>query len=85
MVFRFKGNQVEIEAKGSDKGEADIRIEAEIKGDEVEIRFNPSFFVDALRKIDTEQVRMEFCGSERPGAVRGEPAYRHYLMPLVTH
>ena len=85
VVFRFKGSRVEIEAKGSDKGEADIKIAAEVKGDDVEIRFNPSYFVDALRKIDTEQVRMEFCGSERPGAIRGEPSYRHYLMPLVVN
>ena len=85
MVFRFKGNQIELEAKGSDKGEADIKIAAEIKGEDVEIRFNPSYFVDALRKIDTEQVRMEFYGPERPGAIRGEPSYRHYLMPLVVN
>ena len=51
----------------------------------MEIRFNPSYFVDALRKIDTEQVRMEFYGPERPGAIRGEPSYRHYLMPLVVN
>lgn len=85
VVFRFKGNQIELEAKGSDKGEADIKIAAEIKGEDVEIRFNPSYFVDALRKIDTEQVRMEFYGPERPGAIRGEPSYRHYLMPLVVN
>jgi DNA polymerase III sliding clamp (beta) subunit (PCNA family) len=51
----------------------------------VEIRFNPSYFVDALRTIDTEQVRMEFFGSERPGAIKGELSYRHYLMPLVVN
>ena len=85
VIFRFKGKEVALESKGSDIGESKIRVGVEMDGDEVEIRFNPTYFVDALRTIDTEQVRMEFYGPERPGAIRGEPSYRHYLMPLVVN
>ena len=85
VVFRFKGKEVELESKGSDIGESKIRVAVEMDGEEVEIRFNPAYFADALRTIDTEQVRMEFYGSERPGAIKGEPNYKHYLMPLVVN
>jgi DNA polymerase-3 subunit beta len=85
VIFRFKGKEVELESKGSDIGESKIRVGVEMDGDGVEIRFNPTYFVDALRTIDTEQVRMEFYGPERPGAIIGEPNYRHYLMPLVVN
>ena len=85
VIFRFKGKEVAIESKGSDIGESMIRVDVEKDGEDVEIRFNPSYFVDALRTIDTEQVRMEFFGSERPGAIKGELSYRHYLMPLVVN
>ena len=62
-----------------------IRVDEDREGEDVEIRFNPSYFVDALRTIDTEQVRWEFFGPERPGAIKGELSYRHYLMPLVVN
>jgi DNA polymerase-3 subunit beta len=82
--FRFGDDGIELESKASDIGKSRIQIEAEVQGDPLEIRFNPAFFIDALRTVNDEEVRMEFYGEDKPGAVRDGQNYRHFLMPLVV-
>ncbi len=84
ICFRFGDDGIELESKASDIGESRIQIEAEIQGEPLEIRFNPVFFIDALRTVGDEEVSMEFYGADKPGAIRGGKSYRHFLMPLVV-
>lgn len=47
-------------------GTANDRLEAEIKGDKVEIGFNNRFLLDALKVCDTDEVRVNLCGPVSP-------------------
>ena len=49
----------------------------------IEVRFNPTYFIDALRCITEDEIRFEFLESAKPGILRGGQHYRHMLMPLV--
>ena len=84
ILFRFQSGEICLESKASDIGESRITIPAEVQGDDIEIRFNPVYFIDALRAVNDEEVRLELYGPGRPGAVRGGQNYRHFLMPLVV-
>ena len=64
VIFRFKGKEVELESKGSDISESKIRFGVEMEGEEVELGFDPAFFVDALSTIATEQVTLVFYWPE---------------------
>lgn len=83
IVYRFDGEVASLESRASDIGESKIQIPITLEGEALEIRFNPVYFIDALRTVNEEQIRLEFCGPERPGTIRGGIHYRHMLMPLV--
>jgi DNA polymerase-3 subunit beta len=83
VIFRFEGEWLNIRSQAKDIGETRIQIKAEVENGPLEIRFNPSYFVDALRSIEDEEVRIEFESAERPGIFRGGAHYRHMIMPLV--
>jgi DNA polymerase III sliding clamp (beta) subunit (PCNA family) len=55
-----------------------------LQGEAVRINFNPMYFLDGLRALNEEEVRLEFSGTDRPGSIRGGQHYRHMLMPLVS-
>lgn len=84
VVFRFEEDSLNISSQAKDIGETRIRIKARVENGPLEIRFNPSYFIDALRSIEDEEVRIELVSSERPGVVRGGAHYRHMIMPLVV-
>ena len=84
VVFELEGDLATLETKASDIGESKIHIPISLEGESLEVRFNAIYFADALRTVNEEQIRMEFCGSDRPGTIRGGVNYRHMLMPLVV-
>jgi DNA polymerase-3 subunit beta len=83
VIFRFEESGLTIWSQAKDIGETRIQIPAEVEHGPLEIRFNPSYFIDALRCIDEEEIRLEFNSGERPGVLRGGAHYRHMIMPLV--
>ncbi len=84
VIFRFEGSQLVIWSSAKSVGETKIQIKALVENGPLQIRFNPSYFIDALRCIDDEEVRMEFASGDRPGILRGGQSYRHLVMPLVV-
>jgi DNA polymerase III subunit beta len=83
VIFRFDEQGLQIFSQARDVGETHIQIKAVVEKGPLEIRFNPSYFIDALRSIDDEEVRIEFQAADRPGVIRGSAHYRHMIMPLV--
>lgn len=84
VLFRFEADTAHLESQSSDIGESKIQVPISCEGEPLQVRFNPVFFIDALRIVNEEQVRMEFCGPDRPGSIRAGVNYRHMLMPLVV-
>jgi DNA polymerase-3 subunit beta len=83
VVFRFEDDGLRIFSQAKDVGETKIQIKASVEKGPLEIRFNPTYFIDALRAIDDEEIRIEFQSEDRPGVIRGGQHYRHMIMPLV--
>ncbi|WP_242864139.1 DNA polymerase III subunit beta [Anaerotignum neopropionicum] len=81
--FQIKSKSLEITAK-SDMGTAFEEISAEIDGQEITIAFNPRYFIEALRSIDEERVRIHFTASLSPCTilpVEGD-SYKYLILPL---
>ena len=83
VMFRFESGALTISSQAKDVGETKIQIKADVEKGPLEIRFNPTYLIDALRCVDEEEVRIEFVSGERPGIIRGGQHYRHMIMPLV--
>ncbi len=85
ISFRFEDSILRLQTKASNIGESNIEVPVEAQGEEaVEIRFNPNYFLDALRCVPEDELRFEFGGGSKPGTLRGRRSYRHLIMPLVN-
>ncbi|WP_352399799.1 DNA polymerase III subunit beta [Anaerotignum sp.] len=81
--FKIKTKSLEITAK-SDMGTAFEEISAEIEGEEISIAFNPRYFIEALRSIDEDRVKIHFTASLSPCTilpVEGD-SFKYLILPL---
>ena len=83
VLFRFAPEAVVVESNSKDIGESKIEVPVESKGDELEIRFNPVFLIDALRTFEENDVVLELTSADRPTVVKSAQSYLHLVMPLV--
>ncbi len=62
-------------------GEARVEVEAQYKGKELSIGFNPDYLVSLLKNVDQETIAMELVDAEKPGVVRIAEEYVYVVMP----
>lgn len=77
-------NKVKISAS-TDLGNLNDEVELlDFDGDELEIDFNPRYFIDALKEIDDETVRLEFNGQVGPCVIkpREGDSFSYLVLPL---
>ncbi|MFP5369466.1 MAG: DNA polymerase III subunit beta, partial [Actinomycetes bacterium] len=68
----FTAGQVTLRAGGSDdEGQAEERCDVEFDGDPLTIGFNPTFLLDGLAAVHTEQARMNFTSPLKPAVLTG--------------
>jgi len=65
-------------------GDAKEDVLVETEGKELEIGFNPKFFLDALKAIDDEEVYIEFGTNKSPCVIRptDEGDYTYMILPI---
>ena len=65
-------------------GDAKEEIYVETEGKELEIGFNPRFFLDALKAIDDEEVYMEFGTDRSPCIIKSveDGDYIYMILPI---
>lgn len=77
-------NETIVISANTDAGNLKEEISASISGDLIDIDFNARFFIDALKNIDDEMIKIEFNGALGPCIVRpieGE-AYVYLILPI---
>ena len=84
VIFHFEEGRACMTTQARDIGESRIEIPISFQGEPIDIRFNPTYFIDALRCVLEEEIRLEFLDGAKPGSIRGGQHYRHMLMPLVV-
>lgn len=62
-------------------GEARVDVEAQYKGKELSIAFNPDYLVSLLKNVDQETISLELVDPEKPGVVRIADEYVYVVMP----
>lgn len=84
LAFDGKGKRVELTSRAPEMGEAQITLDiSNYDGDDdVEIGFNPSFILEALRVIPDTQVLMELKASNKPGLIRSGQDFTYVVMPV---
>lgn len=81
MAFGQDG--LTISSRAPEMGEAEVNVPVpEYSGDAIEIGFNPTYLLDALKVVDDNQVQMEFKAANKPGILRTGNHFLYVVMPV---
>lgn len=78
--------EVIIAAVAEAVGDAEVRLPAEIDGEEAHMSFNVRYISDCLGVMNTDEVEFTLSGALLPGLIRAvdDDSYRYIIMPLKT-
>jgi len=78
----FSGEGVTLTSRAPETGEAEVSMPTQYDGEPVELAFNPTFLVDAMKVIDAEEVSLEFAAPTKPALLRAGPDFLYVVMPV---
>lgn len=79
----FGDHKLVLSSRAPEMGEAEIEVDMpEYQGEPIEIGFNPSFIIDALKVIDGGQVIIELKAPSKPGVFRAGNDFTYVVMPV---
>lgn len=84
MRIQLKDNQLKATVHNPEQEEAEEELEVDYQGDEFEIGFNVSYFIDALAAIRKDKVQVQFTDSNHSCLVHGldDAACKYVIMPM---
>jgi len=80
MAFGKSG--LTLSSKSPEAGEATINFACKFEGGDIEIGFNPNFFTDALKVVNSDEVSFELLAPNRPGLLKAGPSFTYVIMPV---
>ncbi|HEY8667801.1 MAG TPA: DNA polymerase III subunit beta [Tepidisphaeraceae bacterium] len=80
MAFSKKG--VVLTSRSPESGEATINFPCKYEGADIEMGFNPSFLVEALRVVDSDEISLELSAPNRPGLLKSGANFLYVIMPV---
>jgi len=63
-------------------GEARVEVDADYKGKDLSVGFNPDYIIDLLKSTDQATINFEVADPEKPGAVRIGNEYTYVVLPM---
>ncbi|ACM22600.1 DNA polymerase III subunit beta [Thermotoga neapolitana] len=84
VKFEIEENTMRLVSRSPDYGEVIDELEVQKEGEDLIIAFNPKFIVDALRRIETEELEMNFVDSTSPCQINplDISGYIYIVMPI---
>ena len=84
MRIQLCENQIKATVHNPEQEEAEEELEVQYQGDDFEIGFNVSYFIDALAAIKSEQVQVHFTDANHSCLLNGvdDTASRYVIMPM---
>lgn len=80
--FVFTDGNLELSATSSDVGEGKVSMPVDYSGEQFEIAFNPSFFIDILKHCKDETVTFGITDSFNPGIITDQTTALFVIMPM---
>lgn len=80
VLFSVSDGLLHISAS-SENGEGDLRLDAETVGEPVEIKFNYSLLVDALKNISEDKVSIQYKDADNPARIDSGD-FLYVIMPI---
>ncbi len=81
--FAFSSDGLLLTSRAPEMGEAEVNVEMpKYDGDGVEIGFNPTYILDALKVVDSSEVSIDLKAGNKPGVIRTGPDFLYVVMPV---
>lgn len=78
----FANNTLSISSRAPEMGEAKIDLPVEYVGESIEIGFNPSYLIDALKVADSDQITFEMKNPNKQGLLKAGNGFQYVVMPV---
>lgn len=75
-------NKIIVSKSNPMVGETKEEIEADYKGPEITMGFNPSYLTDILKVIPKDELEIELWGPDKPAVMRIEDWYVYLVLPM---
>jgi len=82
VKLTFGKGKVTLKSQAPEAGQATVELGVNYEGEGIEIAFNPTFLVEALRVMGDDEITMEMSEPSRPAVIRGEGDYLYVVMPI---
>ena len=82
VKLAFAGEEVTLSSRAPEAGEAEVTCPVTFSGEPMEIGFNPTFLIDALRVVDADEVSLEMSGPNKPAVLKAGSDFLYVLMPV---
>lgn len=81
VVFDLAANRLVVSKESPELGSAREELEVAYSGEPMTVAFNPEFWLDVLKVVETEEIIIEVGGPEKPAVIR-QPAFTYLVLPM---
>jgi len=81
VVFELSANRLVVSKEAPELGSAREELGAAYTGDPMTAAFNPEFWLDALKTIESSEVTVELSGPDKPAVIR-QPGFTYLVLPM---
>ncbi len=78
----FTEGELVLSSRAPEQGEATVRMPITYTSQAMEIGFNPTYLLDALAVVGTDEVSLDLKDSGRPGVLRAGRGFLYVIMPV---
>jgi DNA polymerase-3 subunit beta len=82
VKLAFSKNNLAITANTPDVGESRESMAVNYKGRDISIAFNPTYMMDPLKALESDEVFLEMTDELSPGVVRTNGPFLYVIMPM---
>ena len=83
LAFTAENKQLELSSRAPEMGEANIKVDlVAYDGNDIEIGFNPTFIIDALKVIHDPEIMIELKAPNKPGLFKAGNDFLYVVMPV---
>ncbi len=81
VLFELGPNRLVVSKESAETGSAREELAVDYCGESMTAAFNPEFWLDVLKVLETDEVTIEIAGPDRPAVIR-QPGFTYLVLPM---
>ncbi len=81
VIFELGPGRLIVSKESPELGSAREEVAVTYGGEPMAIAFNPEFWLEALKVLESDEVRIELSGPDRPAVIR-QPGFTYVVLPM---